>query len=238
MSARHTTSTTTLACVVGIILIFAPNLSADSNLRREGRGDQVKYGVGHWSESLGLHRAVVRVTRQADAVGVHIPWRRRDLEPERKRILVVDASTDRQLENVLPVDIQREYGDLVFQPATAPGDYYIYYMPFEVQEGYGGYGGDYLPPESTADGAVVDEPLVRARRRTPGSQGRRHGHPQPGTSLRIRRAGLALRHDDDPMPDQFGDRPGHDLGTGIGIGLAGRIPPHQSPSARRTLRRR
>ena len=156
MSARHTTSTTTLASVASLILIFAPSLSADPNLRREGQEDQVKYGVGHWSESLGLHRAVVRVTRQADALGVHIPWRRRDLEPEKKRILVVDASTGEQLKNVLPVDIQREYGDLVFQPATVPGDYYIYYMPFKVQEGYGGYSGDYLPPESTAEAAWLD----------------------------------------------------------------------------------
>ena len=73
MSARYTTSTTTLASVASLILILAPSLSADSNLQREGQEDQVKYGVGHWSESLGLHRAVVRVTRQADALGVHIP---------------------------------------------------------------------------------------------------------------------------------------------------------------------
>ena len=155
MPPRHTTSTTTLASVA-LILILVPSLSADPNLRREGPEDQVKHGVAPWSESLGLHRAVVRATRQADALGVHIPWRRRDLEPEKKQILVVDASTGKQLKNVLPVDIQREYGDLVFQPVTAPGDYYIYYLPFEVQEGYGGFGGDYLPPESTAEAAWLD----------------------------------------------------------------------------------
>ena len=135
----------------------AGDARAEPNLQREGPEGQAKYGVGHWSESLGLHRAVVKVTRQADAVGVHIPWRRRDLEPEKKRILVVDASTGKHLKNVLPVDIQREFGDLVFQPATAPGDYFIYYMPFTVQEGYGGYGGDYLPPDSTAEAAWLED---------------------------------------------------------------------------------
>jgi glycosyl hydrolase family 123 len=156
MPARPTTSTTAVASLASLILIFASSLWADGNLRRENPEDQVKYGVDHWAESLGLHRAVVNVTGQADAIGVHIPWRRRDLEPEKKRIVVVDASTGEQLKNVLPVHIQREYGDLVFQPATVPGDYCIYYMPFEVQEGYGGYYGDYLPPESTAEAAWLD----------------------------------------------------------------------------------
>ncbi|KKM26009.1 hypothetical protein LCGC14_1589240 [marine sediment metagenome] len=152
--------TTSLLPVTVLIASLAGSAAAEGPT-------EATYGVGDWSESLGLHRAVVEVTQQADAVGVHIPWRRRDLEPEKKRILVVDASTGKQLKNVLPVDIRREYGELVFQPATAPGTYYVYYMPFKVQDGYGGYNGDYLPPESTAEAAWVDrngladEPLPR-----------------------------------------------------------------------------
>ena len=156
MSTRYTTSTTRLAPVAGLILIFVSSLAADSIFQSGGQSDPVKYGVGDWSESLGLHRAVIKVTQQADALAVHIPWRRRDLEPEKRRILVVDAKTGEQLTNVLPVDIQREYGDLVFQPATVPGDYYVYYLPFKVQEGYGAFGGDYLPPESTAEAVWLD----------------------------------------------------------------------------------
>jgi predicted SnoaL-like aldol condensation-catalyzing enzyme len=42
-------------------------------------------------DHLGNHRAVVRVTSNADAVKVHIPWRRRDSAPENKSLVVVDV---------------------------------------------------------------------------------------------------------------------------------------------------
>ena len=156
MSTRHTMSTTRVAFAVCFILVLAQGLSAESDQGDASQKDSVKYGVGGWSESLGLHRAVVKVTQQADAVAVHIPWRRRDVEPEKKRIVVIDAKSGEGLTNVLPLDIQREYGNLVFQPVTVPGDYYVYYMPFKVQESYGAYGGDYLPPELTAEAAWLD----------------------------------------------------------------------------------
>ena len=53
---------------------------------------EVPFGIGEWDpDSLGNHRAVVRVYVNSDAVRVRIPWRRRDRGPERKRLIILDA---------------------------------------------------------------------------------------------------------------------------------------------------
>jgi len=94
---------------------------------------EVAYGVGNWpaESGLGNHRAIIRVEAKADAVRVRIPWRRRDFDPEKKNVIVIDAATGRRITNVLAAGINREFGDIVFQPGTAPGDYYAYYLPYQ-----------------------------------------------------------------------------------------------------------
>jgi len=93
----------------------------------------VRYGTGTWdADRWGNHRVLVEVSDSADAVWVHIPWRRRDPHPENRNLIVVDAADDEEIANVFRVDIQREYGDLIFQPRTAPGTYYIYYLPYNM----------------------------------------------------------------------------------------------------------
>jgi hypothetical protein len=91
-----------------IVLLVALPLSA--------RTQQIPYSVGRWEpDSTGNHRAVVRVTADAvspsgavgtawpgDAVRVHVPWRRRDQQPEQKRIVVVAAATGEGVANVVP----------------------------------------------------------------------------------------------------------------------------------------
>jgi hypothetical protein len=90
-------------------------------------------GIGTWDAlAYGHHRAVVRVESPADAVRVHVPWRRRDATPEAREVVVVDAATGVRLANVARVSITRERGDLVFQPQTAPGEYHVYFLPFQM----------------------------------------------------------------------------------------------------------
>lgn len=115
--------------------------------------EEIPYAVASepWPSGLGDHRAVVRVEDRADAVAVSIPWRRRDPDPDRKLIIVADAATGKRVANVVPLSVQRESGSLAFEPATVPGDYHVYYLPYPPQAGWGGYGGDYLPPQETAD---------------------------------------------------------------------------------------
>ena len=93
----------------------------------------VPYGVGDWPEALGNHRARIRVEQSADAVWVHLPWRRRDAAPDRTDILVIDGTTNQRIENVLRVNIQRQSGDLLFQPVTVPGEYFVYYLPYKTE---------------------------------------------------------------------------------------------------------
>jgi hypothetical protein len=93
------------------------------------RENDMKYGIGEWSPSeLGNHRALIHVAEKADAVRVHIPWRRRDRHPEEKDIHIYDAATGKRILNVARISIKREYGDIAFQPETAPGVYEVYYM--------------------------------------------------------------------------------------------------------------
>ena len=96
------------------------------------------YSTHGWPRQLGNHRAVVRVGAEAGdakAVWAHIPWRRRDVEPEKKNVVVVDLKTNQRIRNVAIMEVNREFGDIVFQPATVPGDYGVYYYPLERATG-------------------------------------------------------------------------------------------------------
>jgi hypothetical protein len=132
-----------MACC-GIFVFFFCGFFAAPLLRAE----DIIYGTGTWDqETLGNHRAVINVPHKADAVWAHIAWRRRDVDPDKKRLIIVDAKTGTRIKFILAAEIQREYGDLVFQPATAPGDYYVYYLPYERALSWGSYP-DYVYPGS------------------------------------------------------------------------------------------
>ncbi len=93
--------------------------------------DTVPYGVANWPHEMGNHRAVVEVKEKADAVYVHIPWRRKDLDVTDKGVIVVDLKTGNWIKNIALININREFGDIVFQPKTVPGEYAVYYYPLE-----------------------------------------------------------------------------------------------------------
>ena len=124
------------------------------------------YGTGEWEfpipegrdpyHSLGTQRAVVKVSNQAEVVLAHLPWRRRDFNPENVEALIFDATSGEQIKNVYRANINREFGDLIFQPETIPGEYYIYFMPFTST------GGPYPkvtydPPASQAEESWIEK---------------------------------------------------------------------------------
>ena len=76
--------------------------------------DEVAYGVAKepWTEGMGNHRAIVRVEQKTDAVLARIPWRRRDRDPERKQILVMDATTGQRIMNIARLHLDRFEGTL------------------------------------------------------------------------------------------------------------------------------
>ena len=114
---------------------------------------QLKFSSGNnsWNaDSLGDFRAIVRIDNAPDVIRSYIQWRRRDENPELKRIIVVDSSTNQKVLNVHANNITREHGEVYFQPVSGIGTYYIYYMPYK-NEGRSNYPkGTYLAPEQTA----------------------------------------------------------------------------------------
>ena len=92
-------------CLSSLVLIVAASVFPQ----------QVRCGTGSWdAATLGNHRAVLMVAVTTDAVWAPIPWRRRDAEPEKKAIIVTNESGLR-IANVLRIEVNRYYGDLVFQ---------------------------------------------------------------------------------------------------------------------------
>ena len=110
-----------------LVFLFIPllTLSAASQITSLNPG---LYGTGNWdADSLGNHRVVLQVENTGDYVYTHIPWRRRDHNPEKKDIIIVDATSNQLVGNLLPLEINREYGNILFQAKNA-GQYYVYYL--------------------------------------------------------------------------------------------------------------
>ena len=114
------------------------------------------YGVSPWkTEGVGNHRAVVEVAERTEAVWTHLPWRRRDSDPEKKAVLVHDAAGER-VKNAVALEVNREFGDVVFEPMSGPGVYYVYYLPYATSGLTYSPTVQYAPPEATADGAWLE----------------------------------------------------------------------------------
>ena len=118
--------------MTGLVVAVAAVVAAHAAgvQQRSDPPGEIPYTTGIWDpETLGNHRVVVRVGVAADAVRVHVPWRRRDLNPADKALRIHGARTGQRVGNVARIHVSREAGDLVFQPVDGPGDYYIYYLP-------------------------------------------------------------------------------------------------------------
>ncbi|MDQ6901950.1 MAG: DUF6067 family protein, partial [Bacteroidota bacterium] len=101
-------------------------------------------------DSLGNHRVAIRVTSSGKYAKALIPWRRRDRNPGDKRIIIEDAETKQKLLNVKTGTLNRESGEIYFEPSSGAGIYYVYYMPCK-NEGSSNYPkGIYLSPGTTA----------------------------------------------------------------------------------------
>ncbi|WPO77278.1 glycoside hydrolase domain-containing protein [Flavobacterium sp. KACC 22761] len=114
---------------------------------------QIKYSDGNdsWNPNqLGNHRAVVAFSGSGNVAKTTIEWRRRDTNPELKKIIVQDAS-GKDIQNIKTENINRENGTIYFEPISGKGTYYVYYMPY-VDEGTANYPkGIYQKPEDKAD---------------------------------------------------------------------------------------
>ncbi len=107
-----------------ILILFLSNLILAETI--------ASYGIGDWdNEKLGNHRAVLKVNADSDAVSVHIPWRRCDKYPEKKKIIIKGPNGE-DVNNLKILEFNHIYSDIVFQPKSK-GLYYLYYMPYEYK---------------------------------------------------------------------------------------------------------
>src|ERR1700761_176395 len=88
-----------------------------------GFAQQVKYisGNNDWdADSLGNQRVILNI--KADAPGLVrslIEWRRNDAHPENKGLILVDASTNKKINNIKIEHITRESCTIYFQRTAA-----------------------------------------------------------------------------------------------------------------------
>lgn len=121
-----------------------------------GAEPTITYTLGSWPvEGFGNLRARIQVLDKADAVWVHLPWRRRDSHPEAKDIIVVDAATNERLTDVIRVQVRHACGDLLIRSRTVPGKYFVYYLPYKTEGSPYFPTTTYLPPTNSADAAWV-----------------------------------------------------------------------------------
>ena len=132
-------------------------------LNESSHGDPaIPYGVGNWSsgafDPLGNHRAVIRVAQAADAVRVRVPWRRHDTDPQKKNIILVHAGTHSPLKNLVRLEVNRDFGEFIFQPEQGAGDYFLYYLPTNGPGRSSNYPvSTYPPPILAADSAWLQK---------------------------------------------------------------------------------
>ena len=62
-------------------------------------------------------------------------------------------ATGKEVKNRVVVSIDRERGEIVFEPDGGPGEYHVYYMPFSEDKVHSRYATRYAPPRRTADPA-------------------------------------------------------------------------------------
>jgi len=106
-----------------------PEETEDIENEREEFLEEIPYSTGDWDrEKYGNHRAVCEVKEKADAVYLNIPWRRRDFNPEKKEVIISHRATGQRVMNVFRGRINREFGEIVFEPVSGPGLYDVYYL--------------------------------------------------------------------------------------------------------------
>ncbi len=119
---------------------------------------QVPYtnGQNKWNpDSLGNHRVVLRFAGTGSIAHVVIPWRRNDSFPEKKRVIVEDATSGKKINHILYGAINNESGEIWFEAVSGKGLYYVYYLPYR-NEGRSNYPqGVYLGLEQTDDAEWV-----------------------------------------------------------------------------------
>jgi len=141
------------------IAFFLVIVSALSAFTAAVPAQSVKFTVAPapWNADMfGNIRAVINVENADKTAFARIDWRRRDVSPADKSIIVTTAG-GRRVTTVSFGTINREYGEVYFEPMAGPGIYYVYYLPY-AKSGSANYPKDFYP--KPADGSGEHSVLV------------------------------------------------------------------------------
>jgi hypothetical protein len=146
MSSSKSKSLIAIICLLNLVLFAG-----------FGTAQDVPYGTGTWdNDKLGNHRIVIMMKGDDEAEYVKLPWRRRDQNPQDKDVIFTDAKGTR-IDNVVRLDVNREYGTFIIEPISGQGRYYAYYLP-NIMHGRSNYPKvTYAKPESKAAASWLKE---------------------------------------------------------------------------------
>jgi hypothetical protein len=113
-----------------------------------------------WPESFGNHRAVIEVIKATEVALLDILWRRHDPDPQKRRFIIIEASSGDTVQNIYRYSVSNERCRLAFGPVKKPGTYYFYYLPYEVYESSGFYNKEYPGPEKSLSAQWVNRNKV------------------------------------------------------------------------------
>lgn len=102
-------------------------------------------------DRIGNHRIVLESTQKGINT-FYIPWRRPDLRPETKRLILQEKISGTQKDSVSILEFNNEYARIAFR-ADAPGQQYdLYYLPYKKAPKWGDaryyIHNDYIAPDS------------------------------------------------------------------------------------------
>ena len=133
-----------------------------NSTREEASPDRQPLKRNHLS--LGNHRAVIKVHGDGEAAFLDLQWRRHDRNIERPRFYIINDETHDTVRNIHRLAVSNERCEIVFGPVKK-GTYHFYYLPFELQGGWGGYGRNYVAREPLPDEAWMKDNDVEGRDR-------------------------------------------------------------------------
>lgn len=135
--------------VLALLGLFSFAISAQS---------EITYTIAEqpWGEGFGNHRAIIEVSKSANAVRLDFNWRRHDANPEKRRFLIINAKTGDTIQNIRRQIVSKEKCELIFGPVDDTGLYYFYYLPFKPDKEHGSYRYGYLGKEKNPEANWVN----------------------------------------------------------------------------------
>lgn len=120
-----------ISCLLFLLSILWIGHAESSEAKEDLQLANLPRNIVQWdADGLGNHRAVVEVLHPSDIVWARIAWRRIDLLPSLKGVVVTSAKDGVEVANAVVVACNAEYGDILFE-AKEVGNYYVYYMPYQ-----------------------------------------------------------------------------------------------------------